>query len=90
MLKLTKEDIEAINPDAYFAIGLDAAIIGIGHQCNAAPVVIYDYDKCVKILMKDNDWDYEAAMEWMEFNVVGTYIGEGMPIFMTVFSEEEE
>ena len=45
MSKLTKQDIEAINPDAYFAIGLDDAIIGIGHQCNTAPVVIYDYDK---------------------------------------------
>ena len=89
MLKLTKEDIEAINPDAYLAVGLDDAIIGIGHQSRSAPVVIYDYDKCIDIFMKNNDWDYEEAMEWMEFNVVGTYIGEGMPIFMTVFSEEE-
>ena len=39
--------------------------------------------------MRDNDWDYEDAMDWMQFNVIGAYMGEGTPIFMTVFSQEE-
>ena len=90
MLKLKREDIGLINPDAMLADGLDGAIIGYGHQFTNAPVAIYDYDKCIEIFMKDNDWDYEDAMEWMQFNVVGAYVGPGTPIFMTVFTNEDE
>tara|TARA_R110000824_G_scaffold6612_2_gene30541 strand:+ start:7310 stop:7588 length:279 start_codon:yes stop_codon:yes gene_type:complete len=89
-LKLIKEDIADINPDALLADGLDEAIIGVGNQFTNTPVVVYDYDKCIEIFMRDNDWDYEDAMDWMQFNVIGAYMGEGTPIFMTVFSQEEE
>ena len=88
-LKLIKEDIADINPDALLADGLDEAIIGVGNQFTNTPVVVYDYDKCIEIFMRDNDWDYEDAMDWMQFNVIGAYMGEGTPIFMTVFSQEE-
>ena len=84
-LKLIKEDIADINPDALLADGLDEAIIGVGNQFTNTPVVVYDYDKCIEIFMRDNDWDYEDAMDWMQFNVIGSYMGEGTPIFMTVF-----
>ena len=83
------EELSALNPDALLVDGLNDAIIGFGHQFTNAPVAIYDYDKCIKIFMRDNDWDYEDAMEWMQFNVIGAYVGEGTPIFMTTFSEEE-
>jgi hypothetical protein len=89
-LKLIKEDIADINPDALLADGLDEAIIGVGNQFTNTPVGVYDYDKCIEILMRENDWDYEDAMDWMQFNVIGAYMGEGTPIFMTVFSQEEE
>tara|TARA_R110002094_G_scaffold24477_1_gene36734 strand:- start:3 stop:281 length:279 start_codon:yes stop_codon:yes gene_type:complete len=75
-------EISRINPAALTADGLDAAIIGYGSQHGTDPVVIYDYDTCVEIFMKDNDWDYDGAIEWMEFNVVGSYVGTGTPIFM--------
>ena len=89
-LRVRKEDIADINPDALLADGLDDAIIGFGHQCGSPPVVIYDYDRCVEIFMRDNNWDHEDAMEWMQFNVIGAYVGPGTPIFMTVFSQEEK
>ena len=89
-LKLRKEDLAEVNPNALLVNGLDEALIGFGHQYNSAPVAIYDYDKCIDIFMRDNDWDYEHAMEWMQFNVVGAYMGKGTPIFITVFSGAEE
>ena len=64
------------------ADGLDDAIIGVGLQFDKPDRLIYDYDKCIEILMKLNDWDDEEAIEWMEFNVVNAYYGEGTPIFM--------
>ena len=45
-------------------------------------MVVYDYDKCVEIFMRDNEWDYDEAIEWMEFNVVGAYVGKDTPIFV--------
>jgi hypothetical protein len=77
-----KEALEDLNPDAMLADGLDEAIVGLGGQHPSVPVVIYDYDKCVEIFMRDNEWNYEEAIEWMEFNVVCAYVGSGTPIFM--------
>ena len=77
-----KQHISELNPDALTADGLDEAIIGYGGQHPSSPLAVYDYDKCVEIFMRDNEWNYEEAIEWMEFNVVGAYMGEGTPIFM--------
>ena len=63
------------------ADGLDDAIIGVGQQFDKPDRLIYDYDKCIEILMKLNDWNDEEAIEWMEFNVKGAYVGETTPIF---------
>jgi len=83
-----KEDMAALNAEALLADGLDEAIVGWGLQAAKLPVVIYNYDKCVEIFMRDNDWDYEGAIEWMEYNVVSAYMGEGTPIFMRELSDE--
>ena len=63
------------------AEGLDSAIIGIGEQFDRPDRLIYDYDKCIDILKKNNNWDDEEAIEWMEFNIKGAYVGETTPIF---------
>lgn len=60
------------------ADGFDAAIIGITE--GIAPVVVYDWDKCVEILRKD--MSEEDAIEYMSFNVTGAYVGPRTPIFI--------
>ena len=71
--------------DALIADGLDEAIIGYENE-----KVIYDYNKCVEVFMKDNEWDWETAVEWMEFNVVGAYVGPKTPLFIDPDAEDEE
>ena len=39
-------------------------------------VAIYDYDKCLLILMHDNGMSEEDAMEYFDYNVIGSWIGE--------------
>ena len=34
--------------------------------------------------MNNNDWTEEEAIEWMDFNVVNSYVGEGTPIFAVI------
>jgi hypothetical protein len=62
------------------ADGFGKALIGIGTQFNTE-VAIYDYDKCIRVLMERDGMDVADAEEHMEFNVCGAYVGEHTPIF---------
>ena len=75
------DNIETDNPEALLADGFNNAIIGIDiHGC-----VVYDYDKCVRILMKNDGMNIEDALEFMDYNVTGAYVGEYTPVFIRVY-----
>ena len=80
ILKMILERMSELNPKALKADGFDDAILGISTRIGDESLLAYDYDKCIKILQKD--MSYEEAVEFMEFNVVGSYVGEGTPIFI--------
>ena len=61
------------------AVGFDEAFVGIGIQFNM-PIAVYDYAKCIDILAES--MDYEDAVEYFEYNVIGAWIGEQTPIFL--------
>jgi|TARA_R110001632_G_scaffold172306_1_gene291620 hypothetical protein len=63
------------------ADGFDAAIIGVGQRCGSPDFLVYDYDKCVAVLILQGMSDTEA-LEYMEFNVVGAYMGDQTPVFL--------
>ena len=66
------------------ADGFDDAIVGIGAKFTQTPSVVYDKSKCVEILMERDGMDYGEALDWMEFNVYGAWVGDNTPIFMDV------
>ena len=72
---------EPLDPNTLYADGFEDALIGLGWQ-HTKLIAIYDYDKCVEILILRDDMTHEEAIEWMEYNVVGSYVGEYTPIFM--------
>jgi hypothetical protein len=80
--------------DFLFADGFDDAILGIGRRATQPEVVAYDYEKCVLILMDRDEMTEEEAREYMEFNVVGGFVGDRTPIFIepfdTLFVDEEQ
>ena len=45
-------------------------------------VAIYDYDKCILILMHDNHMTEDDAIEYFDYNVMGSWIGEETPIYI--------
>jgi len=64
------------------ADGFDEAFIGLGRGATLKErVAIYDYSKCIDILMKDG-MTGEEAEEYFEFNVIGSVVNRSMPIFM--------
>jgi hypothetical protein len=58
------------------ADGFDDAVIGVD-ELNMK--LIYSVSKCVAILMKN--MSYEEALEYFDFNVAGSYMGEKTPIW---------
>lgn len=72
---------EPLDPNTLYADGFEDALIGLGWQ-HTKLIAIYDYEKCVEILILREDMTHEEAIEWMEYNVVGSYVGEYTPIFM--------
>jgi|TARA_R110002020_G_scaffold66432_3_gene174595 hypothetical protein len=80
ILKMILERISELNPKALKADGFDDAILGISTRIGDDNLIAYDYDKCIEILQEE--MSYEEAVEYMEFNVVGSYVGEGTPIFI--------
>jgi len=45
-------------------------------------VAIYDYDKCILILMHDNHMKEDDAIEYFDYNVIGSWVGEDTPIYI--------
>jgi hypothetical protein len=62
--------------------GLNDAIIGVGEKAGEDPFLVYDYGKCIEILMKDNNWSEDDAVDWMGYNVTCAYFGEDTPAFL--------
>lgn len=64
--------------DLLFADGFDKAIIGV--SLGREQKVVYDYDACITILMKD--MSYEEAVEFFDYNTLDSYVGERTPVFI--------
>ena len=69
--------------------GFDNAIIGVGERNNTDSMIVYDYNKMVKILVTRDDMSYEEAEEYIDFNIVGAWIGDTTPIIVTKKNIEE-
>lgn len=73
------------------ADGFEDALLGFGFRFGET-VAIYDYNKCIDILMTRDSMSYEDAVDFMDYNVLGAYVGEATPIFMfgPTLDEEDE
>lgn len=80
--KMHLQAIEELNPDALKADGFDDAIIGTGAIANSNEILVYDSNKCIKILMQRDGMSYDDACEFFDFNVRSAYVGEGTPMFV--------
>lgn len=75
------EELAAMNPSAMVADGFEDAYIGftIGIRDSVA---VYDYAKCVEVLMNRDGMTEEEAIEYLDHNTVYAYVGEGTPLFI--------
>ena len=79
--------IESFNEEAVTADGFDDAIIGMAERSGQLPVVAYDWSKCIQILMERDGMDYEDAEEFFAVNVIGGWVGDSTPIYVTLYKD---
>jgi hypothetical protein len=60
----------------------DSAILGVVYQCNNA-LVCYSIDDIIDILIEEDNMEEEEAIEYFHFNMVGAYVGEKTPVFLS-------
>ena len=95
IMKLSKHNknitdmIEISYPDyvdkILLADGFDEAFVGVGENSEGNPVAIYSIEKCLNILeeqFKDQEDPETDAIDYFEFNVRGSYVGEFTPMFI--------
>jgi hypothetical protein len=84
---MAKEDLRKFvaveNEEMLFADGFDEAIIGYIERAGSPTLALYDTTKCVQILMDDHGMTDEEAEEYFYYNVVGAYMGENTPAFVS-------
>ena len=62
--------------------GLDEAIIGVGGHLGGPQLVMYDADKVIRVLMEQHEFTRDEAVEWLEINIKGAYMGPNTPMII--------
>jgi hypothetical protein len=63
--------------------GMDEAIVGVGERMGSEPFLVYNKLLVIEILVQRDKMGYEEAMEFFNYNILGSYVGESTPVFIT-------
>jgi hypothetical protein len=72
---------EQYDDSLLFADGFDDCIVGVTEDFGPARV-IYCINKMIDTLMENDSLSWHDAVEYLEFNTFGAYVGEQTPIYM--------
>ena len=64
------------------ADGFDEAIVGSITSYGRGETVLYSTQKIIEVMMERDGMTAEDAMEFFNFNILGSYNGNGMPAFL--------
>jgi hypothetical protein len=83
----TREWVAERNEEALLADGFEAALIGIVEGWHPTGerycVALYDYERCVQVLVERDGMDHSEAEEFLEYNTLDAYAGPHTPAFAT-------
>jgi len=65
----------------YIAFGFDDAIIGFDESGRR---LVYDMDEVINILV-DDGMTHDEAVEYYDFKIANSFVGEGTPIFIKIY-----
>ena len=78
------KDNEITEPAYIKADGFDDCLIGLGFKFGNRGTLIYDQAKVIQKLIDNSEGKIteEEALEYYDYNILGAYVGENMPIFV--------
>jgi hypothetical protein len=76
--------LEELNPEALLADGLESAYVGFTINFHHQNVAVYDYRKCIGILVDRDGMTEEEADEFLAFNTLDAYVGPNGPLFICI------
>ncbi len=79
--KALLEQLAEENPEALLADGFEDAFIGIHRRFSHPPLAAYSYEECIEVLVRGGS-SYEEAVEHFDFNVIGSWVGDGTPVYV--------
>ena len=59
----------------------DKCIVGVTYHGDC---IVYDANLVIQSLITDQEMTEEEALDWFEYNVIGSYMGENTPIFIVI------
>tara|TARA_R110000824_G_scaffold218435_2_gene405054 strand:+ start:5475 stop:5783 length:309 start_codon:yes stop_codon:yes gene_type:complete len=68
-------------PEAMTMDGFDDCIIGVCQRFGQEEIITYSLDRVIKKL-ESQGMTYDEALEWYEFNMIGSWVGETTPCFV--------
>ena len=88
---ISREDIEGwvngYGNAVLLADGFDDAFMGMTEVFGRPPLATYDRDKCIKILTERDGMTEDDAIDYFNYNVTGSWVGEETPAFITIMKE---
>ena len=70
-------------------VGFDHCVAGISYSAGEPDRLCYDTAKIYKHLMDQDQMTFSEAVEFFEYNILGSYMGETSPSFLT-FADMQE
>lgn len=70
-------DLLVLDPE-YF----DDAIVGLVQRIGM-DVICYDKEKVLELLCVKEGMSYEDAVEYFEYNMIGSWVGDSTPVFLS-------
>ena len=83
-VKSRLEFIQDNYPDVLIADGFDKAIMGIVERFGMNPVVLYNKNKCINIMIKRDGMTESEAIDFYYYNIVGAHMGDYTPCFAEI------
>lgn len=81
-----REVIIEHNPEAILWEGLDSCLVGVSVDGRA----VYDIEKMLRHFEDHEDMNEEDAMEHLEYNILGAYVGEYTPIHINLLPSSND
>jgi hypothetical protein len=80
-----QQALEEMDETTLLMDGFDEAFIGWSRRMNEPLLAVYSYDGLIKVCTERDGMDYDEAIEYVDYNVIGAWVGEQTPIIVMPF-----